>query len=723
MAGLNTKVTDFFVSRKRVSEAHRSKRQKLSDLTEVFKKPHQTITNVSEASSAKRPKKSSRAAVKSSTRKSRKTNFGTQLTLSDSLQCLNDKGECSITPKDDSSLNLSEPHFDFKVNAIVPSDCDSMVKAYDTQASPRSTPTKRSSKQQIIPTKRKRAPGDGTPETEIISSDVNKKIVALRKLDMPSSEQLKPRVEIPSAPIIKNMPCKMATSQSHKVKSDRTEHNSVTPNTPGPDSIRPNAIKAEVITSDTTRPDVNKPDASCRDTAELKAKLSKCGKLSDLKACLRSVRNIKAKIKEKKNNSTPVSESAEASNKSCSTPAYVKYKDLSVKIPATLTLPYKYKILEDMFKGTDTIISIMYNRVERCTFDKLKRAVQEMLRKNFEPKHLGQIKSVFPESYELRQEVGIVEAGLKSKKYQLTVEPILEVPEKAVQVAKRKDGRPVFGSGEVIRRKESFRRRLFDIVKSHHQSFLEKLKPAVKVDSQKLTRWHPKFLLEEVPEVQPSPLPEAPEAEKELITAKDVLSKARGKVPRKVEQALLKVADATEKANNLRNLKKTAEENKLNVKKAAAGIKPTLDANSSALNKTAGISSALLDRIRAKESLKAKAAMLRDETTEQEIAILGRLPEMIKILRSHFITEKKAALGEDSVIVKLTDSYKSSISQGSVEKHVDYLLECLPDWISRVSISTGKYIKINRQTELSQLNERLKELLRQKQYLIPDVMV
>jgi len=40
-------------------------------------------------------------------------------------------------------------------------------------------------------------------------------------------------------------------------------------------------------------------------------------------------------------------------------------------------------------------------------------------------------------------------------------------------------------------------------------------------------------------------------------------------------------------------------------------------------------------QIRAKEALKAEAAMLRDPKTENEIAMLERLPGLIKILRSY----------------------------------------------------------------------------------------
>ena len=41
--------------------------------------------------------------------------------------------------------------------------------------------------------------------------------------------------------------------------------------------------------------------------------------------------------------------------------------------------------------------------------------------------------------------------------------------------------------------------------------FLESMTPPVKVDETKVQRWHPKFKLEELPEVTPAALPKAPE--------------------------------------------------------------------------------------------------------------------------------------------------------------------------------------------------------------------
>ena len=42
---------------------------------------------------------------------------------------------------------------------------------------------------------------------------------------------------------------------------------------------------------------------------------------------------------------------------------------------------------------------MLHNRNETITFEKLKVAVQQMLRKNFNVSYLKQIKTVFPEAY------------------------------------------------------------------------------------------------------------------------------------------------------------------------------------------------------------------------------------------------------------------------------------------------------------------------------------
>jgi len=47
----------------------------------------------------------------------------------------------------------------------------------------------------------------------------------------------------------------------------------------------------------------------------------------------------------------------------------------------TLPLPLKYRILDELFKALETVLSVMFNRKEKITFNKLKRGVQHMTRK------------------------------------------------------------------------------------------------------------------------------------------------------------------------------------------------------------------------------------------------------------------------------------------------------------------------------------------------------
>lgn len=67
------------------------------------------------------------------------------------------------------------------------------------------------------------------------------------------------------------------------------------------------------------------------------------------------------------------------------------------------------------------------------------------------------------------------------------------------------------------------------------QAFLAALSPPMVVPEEKLTRWHPRFNVDEVPDISPAELPRAPQEDK-LSTAQEVLSTARGMLSPKVRQ-------------------------------------------------------------------------------------------------------------------------------------------------------------------------------------------
>lgn len=65
------------------------------------------------------------------------------------------------------------------------------------------------------------------------------------------------------------------------------------------------------------------------------------------------------------------------------------------------------------------------------------------------------------------------------------------------------------------------------------QVFLASLNPPIIVPDDKLTRWHPRFNVDEVPNIKPGDLPQPPQTEK-LTTAQEVLDKARALMTPKV---------------------------------------------------------------------------------------------------------------------------------------------------------------------------------------------
>lgn len=55
------------------------------------------------------------------------------------------------------------------------------------------------------------------------------------------------------------------------------------------------------------------------------------------------------------------------------------------------------------------------------------------------------------------------------------------------------------------------------------------------VPEEELTRWHPRFNVDEVPDISPAELPRPPQEDR-LSTAQEVLSTARGMLSPKVRQ-------------------------------------------------------------------------------------------------------------------------------------------------------------------------------------------
>ncbi|NXL64603.1 CDT1 factor, partial [Chordeiles acutipennis] len=457
------------------------------------------------------------------------------------------------------------------------------------------------------------------------------------------------------------------------------------------------------------------------------------GTSSDLRNRLERVRQLELRIREKQAGSgatagaQPSGDSgvaAPAGEAREKPPAFQRFHTLAQDVPPGLTLPYKFKVLAEMFRSVDTIAGMLFNRSETITFAKVKQGVQDMMRKQFEERHVGQIKAVYPTSYRLRQEKNIPTFGngVKKSEYQLTLEPVLGEEENV-------DGRPHLSALRLLERRKEFNRNLVNIVKQHHKVFLAALSPPMVVPEEKLTRWHPRFNVDEVPDIIPAELPRPPQEDR-LTTAQEVLSSARGMLSPKMEKALANLALRTAEAGAGEPV----------VSKAASPA-----STSSALK---GVSQALLERIRAKEAQKLQALMTRDARQEERLAVLGRLPAMARTLRSVFVAEKKQALPMEVACARMAESYDVQMSPGrkargvvswsvqeegagerssepvaavlfagEMEKHLRLFAELLPDWVGIHTIRTDTYIKLDKGKDLSLITERLTKAAKEAEAL------
>ncbi|XP_045546307.1 DNA replication factor Cdt1-like [Salmo salar] len=375
-------------------------------------------------------------------------------------------------------------------------------------------------------------------------------------------------------------------------------------------------------------------------------------------------------------------------------PAYQRYHTLAQDAPPGLTLPFKYKLLAGMFRSMDTIVGMLFNRSETVTFAKVKQGVQDMMHKRFEETHVGQIKTVYPTAYHFRQERNIPTFSVTVKKtsYQLTVEPVIEADKsKAVLAASR-----------LLERRSIFHQNLVSIVKGHHKAFLAKLNPPIRVPDDKLTRWHPRFNVDEVPNVLPGELPQPPQGAEKLTTAQEVLDKARSMMTPKMEKALVNV------------VLKTAE---MVCVKEQGPVPQTPVAPAETHSALKGVSQSLLERIRAKEAQKLQAAMTRNPQQEERLVMMSRLGELSRILRNVFVAEMKPALIMEVACNRMISSYRSAMNTGDMELHLRLLAELTPEWLTIHTIRKDFYLKLNKTMDLNVVLEKLKQKTKEEERL------
>nr|CAI5819949.1 unnamed protein product [Callosobruchus analis] len=346
-----------------------------------------------------------------------------------------------------------------------------------------------------------------------------------------------------------------------------------------------------------------------------------------------------------------------------------------------LTLPYKYRHLAEIFRSIDIVCQILFNRKECITFRKVKPAVEEMMKRSLLEKHLAQIKYIYPDAFEFSQEkLKVFGTGMKKEQWELVIKPLIPSNQMTSDI--------------LLDRRRKLFAILLDKVKNYHEEFLLTLDPPMVVSKNEIKRWHPEFNIEMIPDIETAELPQPP-AEDKMTTGKDVLEKARQmfNCNTKMEQALQRLKEAKEK-----NTVPVPEE-------------PPKEMPTSVLK---GIPKALLEKVRQKQAAKALVSMTRTAEKEKLVETYSRLPEIARLTRNIFVAEKKSVLSLETVIEKLGNCYRTTLSKSEMEEHLRIIEKEVPNWLIFHFLRKCDYIKLNKDADLSIVIAKLEYLAKQK---------
>ncbi|KAG8274078.1 replication licensing factor Cdt1 [Homalodisca vitripennis] len=374
-------------------------------------------------------------------------------------------------------------------------------------------------------------------------------------------------------------------------------------------------------------------------------------------------------------------------------PAFQKYQALVTEGRPVLVLPFKYRALAELFRCVDTVASMLHNRRETITLSKLRPGVQEISRKNLTEYHLGQIKTLFPDAFEYSIEK--MRALGSTEKHELVIKPILPT----VSSGEGKADPDMMSPSVLLTRRRTLYNALLELTKDHHEEFLSRLVPPMSIPRSRLTRWHPEFPVDDVPDILSAALPQPPNTER-VASAKDVLEKARNLfvVNPRMARALQKVSENTKVPPATISLPTPSAPS------PTPSSKPALH----------GVPASLLERVRAKQAARAMEAMTRTPAQAQEAVRITRLPDMARILRNLFVAEKKSILPRDSVLIKLADSCRENLSHSELDEHLKLLSDKAPGWITFCNLRKTDFVRLSRNADMNRVITRLNELAADK---------
>jgi len=376
-------------------------------------------------------------------------------------------------------------------------------------------------------------------------------------------------------------------------------------------------------------------------------------------------------------------------------PAYQRFHNLARPADRTLPLPYSYKMLAEVFRCSDTVVSMLHNRKEVINMDKLSKNVADLMQKKWQVKYLKQMLCVFPQAYNVEWKRVETRMGVTTKR-ELQIRPNMTYKRDLLgDLDGINESHVKMLPQHLVERRDIFRNSLLEMVKDNHEEFLASLDPPIKADRNLLTSWHKDFDVDAAPEVDTVELPEEPGKVAADALAKEVSEKAKklAEINPKLSNVL---RDSSVKAEEVSNY----SENFRSPSKMSTGLE--------------GLNPSLIAKIKAKEAARAKLEMTRNPEQIKRISQLKKLPELARLIRNLFITEKKAALEVQFACKRLTESMPFGTEKRHVEENLRLLTEETRGWLKVHMVGSAEYFKMDK-TDINKVCQRLELKLKDEQ--------
>lgn len=360
--------------------------------------------------------------------------------------------------------------------------------------------------------------------------------------------------------------------------------------------------------------------------------------------------------------------------------AHNKFENLAdAQMEHKFVLPVKFSMLLDLFKGSDTTVKLLHNRQEICTFLKLKNTVQNMIKKNFTQTTLGQIKTVYPLAYEIKQEKLFIDY---KNDYHMVISANIEQ-----DIQPNDNGQKLITPQMLLQRLDKFRNRLYEIVHNLHSKFLKSI--GVEVNEKEIKRWHAKFELDDLPDIDAEELP-LPPNEVKLKCGEDLKNIAKDVYSTRVKSAIENMVAEKE-------IQTVAKPKETPVQKVAAG---------SLHEKRNSSYNALLEKIKLKEKHKEFENMVINSDKEKRLMIVEKYSDATRFLKSYFQAEKKSIIDVEMVCNKMSESNRSC-TPTECEQLIEELCKDFAKWISVIKVRNLRYVKLDKSVELMEIQGKI----------------